>query len=113
MLNSKLFEKYRPTENLTIDEQLFPYRGRTRFTQYIPSKPAKYEIKIWWICDAENFYSLTGQIYTGKLASGREINQGERDVKDLATPFKGSGRNITTDNFFTTLPLAQNLLSGN
>lgn len=47
MLNSNLRKYYRPTENLTVDEQLFPYRGRTKFTQYIPSKPAKYGIKVW------------------------------------------------------------------
>ncbi|XP_018407391.1 PREDICTED: piggyBac transposable element-derived protein 4-like [Cyphomyrmex costatus] len=113
MLNSNLQKYYRPTENLTIDEQLFPYRGRMKFKQYIPSKPAKYGIKIWWICDAENYYPLTGQIYTGKPSTGRDINQGERVVKELVAPYKGFGRNITTDNFFTTLPLAKHLLSWN
>jgi hypothetical protein len=87
-----------------------PYRGRTRFTQYIPSKPAKYGIKVWWICDAKNWYPMS-ILYTGKSATSREKNQGERIVKELATPFKNSGRNITTDNFFTTLPLAKQLLS--
>jgi len=113
MLNSNLQNYYKPTENLTVDEQLFPYCGRTKFTQYIPSKPAKYGIKIWWICDAENYYPLAGQIYTGKSSTRREINQGERVAKDLVAPYKGSGRNITMDNFFTTLPLAKHLLSWN
>lgn len=113
MLNSNLSKMYRPTESLTIDEQLFPFRGRTKFTQYIPSKPAKYGIKIWWICDAENSYPLFGLIYTGKKGTTREINQGERVVKELAAPYKGSGRNISMDNFFTTLPLAKYLISWN
>jgi len=113
MLNSNLAKHYKPTEYLTIDEQLYPYRGRTRFTQYIPSKPAKYGIKVWWICDAENSYPLTGQLYTGKSSEGREKNVGERVVKDLVAPYKGSGRNITMDNYFTTLPLAKSLLSWN
>ncbi|CAL1687546.1 unnamed protein product [Lasius platythorax] len=111
VLNSNLRKHYRPTENLTVDEQLFPYRGRTRFTQYIPSKPAKYGIKVCWICDAENWYPLTGILYTGKSATRCEKNQGERVVKELAIPFKNSGRNITTNNFFTTLSLAKDLLS--
>lgn len=111
MLNANLAAHYKPSENLTIDEQLFPYRGRTKFTQYIPSKPAKYGIKVWWICDAKNSYPLEGQIYTGKLATGREVRQGERVVKDLTGAFHGSGRNITMDNFFTTLALAEHLLS--
>jgi hypothetical protein len=43
-----------------------------------PSKSAKYEIKVWWICDAENYYPFIGQIYTGKASTGRETNQGKR-----------------------------------
>ena len=113
MLNQNLVKKYRPTENLTVDEQLFPYRGRTRFTQYISSKPAKYGIKVWWVCDAKNFYPLIGQIFTGKTGTSREINQGERVVKYLVITYKNSGRNITMDNFFTSLPLAKHLLSWN
>jgi len=46
ILNSNLSKMYKPTANLTIDEQLYPFRGHTKFTQYIPSKPAKYGIKI-------------------------------------------------------------------
>ncbi|CAH2107935.1 unnamed protein product [Euphydryas editha] len=40
-------------------------------------------------------------------------NVGERVVKDLVAPYKGSGRNITMDNYFTSLPLAKFLLSWN
>ena len=101
---------YKPTENLTIDEQLYPYRGHTKFTQYIPSKPAKYGIKIWWICDAENAYPLKKIIYTGKVGNVREKNQGERVVEKLAAPLKNNGSNITMDNYFTTLPVAKHLL---
>ncbi|CAB3232002.1 unnamed protein product [Arctia plantaginis] len=113
MLNSNLAQMYKPTASLTIDEQLYPYRGRTGFTQYIPSKPAKYCIKIWWICDAENAYPLQGIIYTGKTDGTREKNQGERVVKELTSPYRGSGRNVCMDNFFTTLPVAKHLLSWN
>lgn len=58
MLNQNLHKNYTPTENLAVDEQLFPYRRHTKFTQYIPSKSAKYGIKIFWACDAANAYSL-------------------------------------------------------
>jgi len=111
MLNANLSMMYKPTENLTIDVQLYPFRGRTRFTQYIPSKPAKYGIKIWWTCDAENAYPLHGIIYTGKTGNVREKHQGERIVKELAATYRGSSRNITMNNYFTTLPLAKHLLS--
>lgn len=39
---------YVPGKNVTVDEQLMPFRGRCPFTQYLPSKPAKYGIKLWF-----------------------------------------------------------------
>lgn len=43
---------YYPGENVTQDEQLVGFRGRCHFKQYILSKPAKYRIKIWTLCDS-------------------------------------------------------------
>jgi len=37
------------------------------------------------------------------------VNVVERAVLDLVAAYKGSGRNVTTDNFFTSLHLAHNL----
>lgn len=111
MLNANLESAYTPGANITVDEQLFPYKGRTRFTQYIPSKPAKYGIKVWWVCDSRTNYPLKGEIYTGKLANAeREVNQGERVVLSLVRRYNNSGRTIFCDNFFTSLSLAQHLL---
>lgn len=98
---------YKPTGNLTIDEQLYPYRGPTGVTQYLPSEPANYGLKSWWICDAENAYPLHGIIYTDKTNDIRENNQRERMVKELASPYRGNERKICMDNFFTTLPVAK------
>ena len=114
MLNSNLVRGYKPYDCITVDEQLYGYRGGTRFTQYMPSKPEKYGIKIFWACDAANSYPLRGEIYTGKPAEGkRQTNIGERTVLDLVSGFKNSGRNVTTDNFFITLQLAHILKSWN
>lgn len=35
MLMNNVKPRYVPCAQITVDEQLFPYRGRTRFTQYI------------------------------------------------------------------------------
>lgn len=77
----------------------------------MPSKPAKYGIKLWWACDSATAYPLNGQIYTGKVGDTGDVNQGERIVKDLVAPYKNTGRNVTMDNFFTTLPLVIELIS--
>ena len=69
---------FHPYENITVDEQLLPFRGRCSFWQYIPSKPAKYGIKIWAACCTKPKFAWRLQVYTGK---GRnclpEINQGK------------------------------------
>nr|XP_023697146.1 piggyBac transposable element-derived protein 4-like [Paramormyrops kingsleyae] len=86
-----------------------PFRGRCPFRQYIPSKPAKYGIKIWAACDAASSYAWNLQVYTGKRNGGApEKNQGMRVVLDMAQGL--SGHNITCDNFFTSHKLGQELL---
>jgi len=84
MFNANLFRGFKQGECITIDEQLFPFRGHTKFTQYIPSKPAKYGIKVFWACDAETSYPLKGLLYIGKPIDGkRQANVGEKTVLNL------------------------------
>ncbi|XP_036828296.1 piggyBac transposable element-derived protein 4-like [Oncorhynchus mykiss] len=104
---------YNPGPDLTVDEQLVPFRGRCPFRQYIPSKPAKYGIKSWVACDAKSSYAWKMQVYTGKAAGGGpEKNQGARVVLDLTEGLPG-GHNVTCDNFFTSYELGQRLLERN
>lgn len=103
-LNENLARNYEPHEAFTIDEQLFPYRGKTKFTQYIPSKPAKYGIKIWWACDSKSKYPLQGKLYTGREeGADRDVRQGENVMLQLSNRFNNTGRTVVADNFFTTL----------
>ena len=93
MLNRNLKEAYKPSECITIDEELFPFRGHTKFTQHTPSRSAKYGIKVFWACNASNVYSLQGQIYTGKSTDGsRQLNVGKQTVLNLVSLYKGSGK---------------------
>jgi len=75
---------YNPGPNVTVDEQLMPFRGRCPFRQYISSKPVKYGIMIWAACDAISSYAWNLQVYTGKPDGGApEKNQGMRVVLDM------------------------------
>lgn len=112
MWNAFLRDAYIPGESMTVDEQLVTFRGRCPFRQYIPSKPGRYGIKIWAICDSRTSYAWKMEIYTGKRAGEqREVNQGERVVLSLTEEVAKTGRNITCDNFFTSISLARKLLS--
>ena len=119
MFQAQLPKFYIPRTDLSVDEQLVPFRGRVGFRQYIPSKPAQYGMKIWWCCDADTSYPLKGDVYLGRqpgekrdIGQGRQpgeecdIGQGARVVKELVAPWRRSCRNVTADNFFTSVPLA-------
>lgn len=110
-INNKLKKLYLPTANLTIDEQLVPFRGRVSFQQYLPSKPDKYGMKIWWICDSSNSYPLYGIPYLGKEGSKKTEKLAKTVVEKLCEPYYRTNRNVTFDNYFTSLDLAQSLLS--
>jgi len=100
---------YIPNENVTVDEQLVTFRGRCPFRQFIPSKPGKYGIKIWALCDSVTSYVYNMQVYTGREGQNREVNQGQRVVLDLVSGLEKSRRNVTCDNFFTSISLAREL----
>lgn len=92
MFTEQLPKYYIPGSDLCVDEQLVAFRGKCGFRQYIPSKPAKYGLKIWWCCDANTSYPLTGQVYLGKQpGEQREVGQGARVVQDLISPWRLSG----------------------
>lgn len=99
---------YIPGPSVTVDEQLYSYRGRCKYRQYMPKKPAKYGLKFWLCCDSETFYVYNLEMYTGKDdAADQTVSLGERVVRHLSSPLWGSGRNVTTDNFFTCIRLAR------
>lgn len=49
------------------------------------------------------------QVYTGKIGNTPEKGQGMRVVKDLIQPFTNTWHEITADNLFTTVELAEDL----
>lgn len=79
-----------------------------------PSKPDKFGIKFWLAADVDSKYMLNGFPYLGKDESrppGERL--GENVVMRLMEPFLGKGRNVTLDNFFTSVSLAKKLVSNN
>ena len=54
-----------PGSKLTIDEQLYAFRGKCKFKQYIGSKPAKYGFKIWALVCASSGYLVDCNVYLG------------------------------------------------
>ncbi|RVE45404.1 hypothetical protein evm_009922 [Chilo suppressalis] len=101
---------YSPGNNVTVDEQLLGFRGRCPFRMYIPNKPNKYGIKIPMICDSGTNYMINAMPYIGKATNTNDLPQGEYYLKELSRPIHGTNRNITCDNWFTSVPAAKSLL---
>ncbi|RWR98522.1 piggyBac transposable element-derived protein 4-like protein, partial [Dinothrombium tinctorium] len=84
------------------------FRGRCPFRQYIASKPDKYGMKMWVLCDARNNYQFNTQPYLGKQSESVERQQPLRVLLDMVRPLS-PGHNVTTDNLFTSVAAAENL----
>lgn len=102
---------YSCTEDVTIDEMLHSFSGRCSWIQYIPSKPAKYGIKFFAMCDANTYFTNNIEVYVGKQPNGPyEASNSPRDIVDrLTAPIYGSWRTLTTDNWYTSIPLAKSM----
>ena len=63
-------------ENLSIDEQIVPFKGRISLKQYNPQKPHKWGYKIYFISGSSGF-AYNFEIYSGK--ENNVLLDGERD----------------------------------
>ncbi|CAM4726448.1 unnamed protein product [Leuciscus chuanchicus] len=107
-------KRFIPRDCVTVGEQLVPFRGRCKFVQHLPRLPARYGIKIFWMCDAEVPYAIDAVIYTGRQPGEEtEENLAENTVLRLSSGLQKKGLNITMDSYFTSIALAENLFEKN
>lgn len=114
-----LFEKFNDNQkkcyshsaHVTIDEKLEAFRGNCSFRQYIPNKPNKYGIKIFALSDSHMFYTSHMEVYVGKQPEGpfQKETTAKSVVERLSQHIYGTNRNVTTDNWFTSMELAESL----
>ena len=76
----------------------------------MPNKPDKFGIKFWVLAEVRSKYCLNIAPYLGKDEERVEC-LGTHVVMKLLSPYFGLGYNVTTDNFFTSPVLAQQLLT--
>ncbi|CAK1592576.1 unnamed protein product [Parnassius mnemosyne] len=107
---------YELSECVTVDEMLVKFRGRSHLISYMPKKPGKYGLVIRALCDAKNFYFYNGYVYSGKDSDGIGLTVEEKKflvptqcVLRLTKPIQGSNRNVTADNWFSSIELVDEL----
>lgn len=94
---------------LHLTNNSFSTKVRYRFLQYIANKPDKFRIKFWLCADVDLKFVLSDFPYLVK--DERPQNHCDSVVMRLVEPFANTGRNINTDNFFTSVSLSDNLLA--
>ena len=82
-LNHQFRDVYNLNRDVSIDEAMVPFNGRSSLKQYMPKKPVKRGIKVWMLADAKNGYVSSFEVYTGKKGDTVEHGLGARVVKDL------------------------------
>ena len=66
MISASFKAAYKPGKNISVDEGCCPWKGRLRFRQYNPRKPAKLHIKLFQVSDPATGYVIHFSVYTGK-----------------------------------------------
>ena len=78
MLSDRVAAVYEPGRDISIDEAMIPFKGRSTLKQYMPLKPVRRGIKVWTKAEASSGYVSAFQVYTGKQGGTVETGLGQR-----------------------------------
>ncbi|XP_068122377.1 piggyBac transposable element-derived protein 4-like [Hyperolius riggenbachi] len=110
-LNQKFPEVYMPGREIVVDESLVPFHGRLAIKQYIPSKRARYGVKVYKLCESGTGYTYSFRVYEGKDSSLEpagcppDMGTSGKIVVDLVNPLLHKGYHLYEDNFYSGVPL--------
>lgn len=109
-LNSNFKKYYKPDKIVCVDESLVPFRGRIVFRQYLKQKRHRYGIKVFKLCSGPG-YTYAFRIYMGKDENTNKIsgNKSTEIVMALCQDILGKDHTICTDNWYTSVDLAERL----
>ena len=115
LLKNRFKTMYYPSEHITVDESLVPYKGRLMFKQFIKTKRARFGIKMYELASAEGIL-IDFLIYQGNLEAvllqppGKNWLHTERIPLTFLDSYLDKGHTLCTDNFYTTPKMAKYLL---
>lgn len=111
---------YIPNKELSFDEGCCPFKGRLTFKCYNPSKPNKFHIKLFQVCEAQSGYIAGFEIYTGKGGKScsdtacvldKDCTRTTKLVVGLLdkTNLLNQGRHVYMDNYYSSPELMMEL----
>ena len=109
-LRNTFAEHYVPGQNVSVDESMVRFKGRSTLKQYLPMKPIKRGFKVWTASCACCGHCLSFQVYCGKEGRGLGAPRRYRS----GCPIIVHRQHIVhVDNFFTSMELLEDLESQN
>ena len=106
---------YVPGCELAIDESMIKFKGRIHFKQYLPSKPTRWGIKVYALCESKTGFLLKFIVYTGKNTFPRDpqLLLSEQVVSSLLHGFSDFNHIVYMDNFYSSPNLFRQLVTRN
>lgn len=110
-LNTSFRAVYNPTDEVSIDEGMTPFKGRTTIKQYMKAKPVKWGFRSWNLCDS-SFYQVAFDYYAGKQVDVEsDFGLAYKVVMQLVdTLAPNRPYRLAINNFYTSVELALALL---
>ena len=110
MINEQLLMLYHPHKEVSVDEAMIPFKGRSSMKQFMPKKPVKRGFKIWARADSTNGYISEFFVYTGKEGDRVETGLGSNVVITLTQQLTNLYHHVYFDNYFNSMSLLLKLL---
>ena len=112
----KCVNNYQMGREISIDEGMVRFKGRSKFKQRLPHKPDRDGFKIWQLCDSATAYVANFAPYLGvkykEAGEGKRQERGvvKRITMELVQPFCGYNHTLFCDSLFTTVVTARELM---
>jgi len=100
--------------DLTIDESMIHFEGRSSLIFYMPAKPTKWGFKLHCLVDSKthyfyNFIFDPGQNYKNLIIEDEEISFTENIVLSLLQKLEGQGHRVFFDSWYSSVSLIEKL----
>jgi hypothetical protein len=110
MLREMWQQNFYPAREVSVDESIIAFKGRTGMMQYMPGKPHKWGIKGWVLAESKSGYMYNFDIYRGAIDGQREKDMTKRVVLDICKPVENNCHHVYMDNFFSSPGLFESLM---
>jgi len=107
-----LLKYFYPGEELSVDEAMCGFKGRSKMLQYIASKADRWGFKVWMLVDRATNYVVALDVYTGRKGDEKKPGAAAEVVLKLVDRLEPLSRHVVSvDNYFSSIHLFEQLLA--